>query len=145
MRNKPALVKIKKLNIFPNAVYRSVRQLLEFGFIREINKYPIKYAALVDSGADFCIFDAEIGELLGIDVRSGRKEKFGGIQSVGAGNAYLHSVVLNIGGWLYKTKVSFSYDMAPHGHGILGQKGFFDIFKVKFDLSKESIELTEIK
>jgi|SRR3989338_2928036 len=106
---------------------------------------PIKYAALVDSGADFCIFDAEIGELLGIDVRSGRKEKFGGIQSAGAGNAYLHSVVLNIGGWLYKTKVSFSYDMAPHGHGILGQKGFFDIFKVKFDLSKESIELTEIK
>lgn len=106
---------------------------------------PIRYNALVDSGADFCIFDAEIGELLGIDVRSGKVETFGGIQSAGAGKAYLHSVVLDIGGWRYKTAVSFSYDMAPHGHGILGQKGFFDIFIVKFDLGKEEIELKEIK
>ena len=28
----------------------------------------IQYAALLDSGADFCIFDGEIGEILVIDV-----------------------------------------------------------------------------
>ena len=33
--------------------------------------------------------------------------------------------------------------IAPHGYGILGQKGFFDIFVVKFDLLKEGIELQE--
>ena len=38
-----------------------------------------------------------------------------------------------------------SYDIALHGHGILGQKGFFDIFTVKFDLGKEEIELKEIR
>jgi len=106
---------------------------------------PIRYNALVDSGADFCIFDAQIGEALGINVRSGKLEKFGGIQSTGPGKAYLHQVVLNIGGWPYKATVSFSYDIAPHGYGILGQKGFFDIFSVKFDLSKEVIELKEQK
>lgn len=104
---------------------------------------PVRYNALVDSGADFCIFDAQIGELLGINVRSGKLEKFGGIQTTSPGKAYLHQVVLTIGGWPYKTTVSFSYDIAPHGHGILGQKGFFDIFTVKFDLSKEEIELKE--
>ena len=40
----------------------------------------LQYAALIDSGADFCIFDAEIGENLGLNVRLGKKEIFGGIQ-----------------------------------------------------------------
>ena len=39
----------------------------------------IKYNALIDSGADFCIFDAEVGEYLGIDIKSGKKEIVGGI------------------------------------------------------------------
>lgn len=33
----------------------------------------VPYEVLVDSGADFCIFDAAIGELLDIDIESGRK------------------------------------------------------------------------
>lgn len=105
----------------------------------------IGYAALIDSGADFCIFNAEIGEYLGIDVRSGKKESFGGIQEKGGAEAFLHEVSINIGGWNYKTVVSFSYDIAKWGFGILGQKGFFDIFSVKFDYTKEEIELKERK
>ena len=31
----------------------------------------VKYAALIDSGADFCIFDAGIGEYLELDIKSG--------------------------------------------------------------------------
>ncbi|MFH0803521.1 MAG: hypothetical protein V1877_00145 [Candidatus Tagabacteria bacterium] len=110
-----------------------------------IGKKELNYTALIDSGADFCIFDAEIGEYLGIDIRSGRSEEFGGIQERGGAKAFLHNVVLNIGGWEYKTIVGFSYDIARHGFGILGQKGFFDIFVVKFDLFKEEIELKERK
>ncbi len=102
-----------------------------------------RYAALVDSGADFCIFDGEVGEQLGIDVRSGVLETFGGIQEKGGAQAFLHKVTLQVGGWDYTTTVGFSYDIAKHGFGILGQKGFFDIFVVKFDLRKEVIELKE--
>ena len=109
------------------------------------NTEKIRYAALVDSGADFCIFDAGIGEALGLDVQSGKTERFGGIQEAGASSAYFHEVTLAVGGWKYHTSVGFSYDIAKHGYGILGQKGFFDIFVVKFDLIKESIELTERK
>jgi len=104
-------------------------------------KEELQYAALIDSGADFCIFDAEIGEYLGLDIKSGYKEDFGGIQEKGGAEAFLHEVILNIGGWDYKTIIGFSYDIAKHGFGILGQKGFFEHFIVKFDLLKEGIEL----
>ena len=36
-----------------------------------------------------------------------------------------------------------SDDIANDGYGILGQKGFFDIFSVTFDYQKEEIELKQ--
>ena len=105
----------------------------------------LRYMALIDSGADFCILDGKVGEYIGLDVRSGIRENFGGIQDRGGAEAFLHKVVLNIGGWNYTTMIGFSYDIAKHGFGILGQKGFFDIFVVKLDLLKEEIELKERK
>lgn len=103
----------------------------------------VEYVALIDSGADFCIFDAEIGEYLGLAISEGSRIEFGGIQERGGAEAFLHEVSLNIGGWNYKSKIGFSYNIARQGFGILGQKGFFDIFVVKFDLLKEEIELKE--
>jgi len=35
----------KRLNIFPHAVYRAIRQLLELGFVQQLHDYPIKYQA----------------------------------------------------------------------------------------------------
>ena len=38
----------------------------------------LRYEVLVDSGADFCIFNSEVGEALGIDIKKGKmKEVFG--------------------------------------------------------------------
>lgn len=108
-----------------------------------VGSQSVNYAALMDSGADFCIFDAEIGEYLGLDIESGTKEIFGGIQEGGIAYGFLHEVILKVGGWDYRTIVGFSYDIAKYGYGILGQKGFFDIFVVRFDLVKEEIELKE--
>lgn len=108
-----------------------------------IGTKKVGYAALIDSGADFCIFDAEIGEQLGLDVRNGRKEVFGGIQERGGAEAYFHEVTLAVGGYEYRITAGFSYDIAKNGFGILGQKGFFDLFTVKFDYQKEIVELKE--
>lgn len=101
----------------------------------------VRYAVLIDSGADFCIFDAELGEYLGINIRQAAEIKFGGIQSLGGAKAYIHRVNIEIGGYDYRTDVGFSYDIARHGYGILGQKGFFDLFAVNFNLTKEEIGL----
>lgn len=108
------------------------------------NRRLIRYESLIDSGADFNIFNAEVGELLGIDIRSGKKVKFSGI----AGNpfeVYLHNLILEIGGWQYKIVAGFSYEISPYGFGILGQKGFFNLFRVKFVFSKGIIEVTPEK
>jgi len=104
----------------------------------------IKYEALIDSGSDFNIFNAEIGEILGINIRSGKEVKFSGI----AGEpfeVYLHNLTLEVGGWQYKIVAAFSYKISPYGFGILGQKGFFDLFRVKFIFSKGIIEITPEK
>jgi len=100
----------------------------------------ISHSVLVDSGADVCIFDAEIGELLGLDIESGEKDNVAGITGV-AEPYYFHEVVIKVGGWPYKIKAGFLRNFGKYGHGIVGQKGFFDIFVVKFDLLKGEVEL----
>lgn len=110
-----------------------------------VGEEPFDYAALIDSGADFCIFEAGIGEALKLDVMNGRKVNFSGIQDAGGAQAYLHEITITVGGWEYKSTVGFSYDIGGDGYGILGQKGFFDIFAVNFDYSKEEIELKDRK
>ena len=105
-----------------------------------VGNSTVRYAALIDSGADFCIFDADIGESLSLHIRSGTEIDFGGIQERGS-SAYLHRISIIIGGHDHETMIGFSYEIAKHGYGILGQKGFFDLFEVRFDLKKEIIEL----
>lgn len=41
----------KRLNIFPNAVYRAIKQLLELGVVQELQEYPTKYKAKSASDA----------------------------------------------------------------------------------------------
>jgi len=102
----------------------------------------IRYEVLVDSGADLCIFDAEIGEALGIDVQKGQKKEVfgvGGKTSI----FFLHKVDIEVGGWVYKIEAGFMPDVAGRvmPYGLVGQKGFFENFIVKFDLLKEEVDL----
>ncbi|TSC83595.1 MAG: Uncharacterized protein G01um101413_973 [Parcubacteria group bacterium Gr01-1014_13] len=104
----------------------------------------VPYEVLVDSGADFCIFDAEIGELLGIDVRNGEPQRVGGITGV-IETYYVHPITIKVGSRPYSVGAGFLPNIARLGYGVVGQKGIFDIFVVKFDLLKEEIELKERK
>ena len=102
----------------------------------------IGYEVLVDSGADLCIFHEEIGTALGIDVRKGEKCEVFGVGGK-ASFYYLHTVTLVVGEWPHKVEVGFMPDVAGRvmPYGIVGQKGFFGRFVVKFDLLKEEVEL----
>jgi len=100
----------------------------------------VPYEVLVDSGADFCIFDAQIGAILDIDIEAGEKSEVWGITGVGE-PFYFHPVKIKVGGWLYNIKAGFLPNIARLGYGVVGQRGFFDFFIVKFDLAKEEIEL----
>jgi hypothetical protein len=101
--------------------------------------------ALIDSGADVSIFPADIGEQLGIDIRSGEKGFASSMRGAVLEETFLHRITLKVGELYYSTVTSFSYAPMRRNYGILGQQGFFDIFVVQFDLVKEEIELRERK
>ncbi len=104
----------------------------------------IPYQVLFDSGSDICIFDAGLLEILGLRLTDGERSQLMGATGEPA-VFYFHSIGIKVGGWKYNLKVGFMPRTEALDYGLVGQKGFFDIFTVKFDLLKEEIELKERK
>ncbi len=100
----------------------------------------IGYHAIIDSGADLCIFHAQIGELLGIAVESGKLLPFNGISGELL-TAYFHDIKIEVGGYEFDCYAGFSRDIDNMPYGLLGQLGFFNLFDVLFDYNKGRIEL----
>lgn len=105
-------------------------------------KFP--YNALIDSGADFCLFDYEVAKQLGISIQTGKKSEAIGVTGFGS-PIYIHTVTLKIDSLVIKIKAGFLENMTNAGYGIVGQVGFFDKFKVTFDYQNGEIELIEKK
>ncbi len=127
----------KSIEPFPNrtSVKRPVVDILLC-----FNHKSVKYSALIDSGADYCIFHAEMADLLGLEVKKGKKLTFfgtGGEPQV----AYFHIIEIELGGWPMDLYCGFCYDMKSLPYGILGQTGFFDRFKIEFDYQNKRIEI----
>ena len=118
----------------------AIRPVISIKLKTETN--TIDYEVLVDSGADLCIFHAEIGELLGIDVTKGKPQEVFGVGGK-ASIYYLHKIKLEVGGWPYEIVAGFMPEVAGRvmRYGLVGQNGFFENFVVKFDLLKEEVEL----
>jgi len=126
--------------IFP---YRAITPRIKRPIIKIILKAKGSFAiypALIDSGADYCIFSIELAQVLNIKL-SKSKVSFKGIGK-GKIKGFWGEVEIRIGEISYRTKAIFA-EISEFGHGILGQKGFFDFFIVKFDLTEEEIELKE--
>jgi hypothetical protein len=108
--------------------------------------YGTKYKdviALVDSGADLCLFHSDIGKLIGIDVEAGSQLAFEGVSGAQA-TAYLHPVELIVRGVdKINLEVGFTDSMAV-GTGLLGQQGFFDQLKIKFRLCGGYFEIEPV-
>lgn len=104
------------------------------------NNKGTNYRVLIDSGADYCIFHADVALVLGISVKDGKKMIFygtGGTPQI----AYFHNVQIEVGGWPMDLYCGFSFDMQSLAYGILGQTGFFDQFKIEFDYHNKRLEL----
>jgi hypothetical protein len=99
----------------------------------------VEVPALVDSGAIANRFDAQYGEQLGLDLSTGRVEAF----DVAAARYMSHvlPVQLTVGRWTWEAPVAFVENW-NHGHGILGLRGFFDQFVVRFDAAHDYCALT---
>ncbi len=98
--------------------------------------------ALVDSGADDCLFPFEVAEMLGVVLHPAKSHHYGGIGE-GVIVASFETVTLEVGGWSLPLYAGFSD--APSIIPILGQNGFFTSFEVAFNRAKEVLELKPIR
>lgn len=104
----------------------------------------VTYEVLVDSGADVCMFDAEVGDVLGVPFFDGVSGEVSGITGV-IKPYYIHPVTISVGDQSFEAEVGFLSNVSRFGYGVVGQKGFFDQFIVSFDYLKEEIILTKRK
>lgn len=107
-----------------------------------ILKSPTKLilcSALIDSGADYSIFSLDMADALGIKLKLRDKVKFIGVgrESI---KGFWGKIEIIIGDTKYEIHAIFA-EISEFGHGILGQKGFFDHFDVKLSYQKQIIEV----
>ncbi len=55
--------------------------------------------------------------------------------------AYFHNIKFGVGGHEFDCWAGFSRDIEDLPYGFLGQLGFFNLFDVRFDFTKQRIEL----
>jgi len=96
--------------------------------------------ALIDSGADACLFHSSVAKVLGIDYKSGRQESFGGVSGHEI-SAFFHTVRLTVRG-LSSVDLEVGFTESPGVRsGLLGQRGLFDQYQIRFERYKNTIEL----
>lgn len=100
----------------------------------------IHYEALIDTGADFCIFPIELANNLGIDIKKHRIIYFSGVGGEPI-KGFITDVVLSIGEIDLSTEIVFSEAGITR---VLGQRGFFDHFDVKLSYKNQNIEIQQI-
>ncbi len=102
----------------------------------------VNYLALLDSGADFNIFHADIAAILKIDLKKQKRSMpFGGIHQGAKDKGYVVSLQVGIKNQFHTAPVLFSPDISENGYGILGQQGFFNNFAVCFNYPLKTIDV----
>ncbi len=98
--------------------------------------------ALVDSGSVATIFDASVGERLGIPIRSGASERLQGFSKTDDTLIYFHDVQLLVAGASVRTKVGFCFGLPVTA--LLGRHGFFEHFRVTFDPARMGMQIDRV-
>lgn len=100
--------------------------------------------ALIDSGADRCLFNIQIVEKIGLNLTDAPVENFGGIEG-GNLKARLHKIKLQIVGINNEIEILAGFVDSSGVAAILGQDGFFDNFRIRFEKDHGIIEITPVK
>ncbi len=102
--------------------------------LANLSRY-LKVAAIIDSGADDIMFPASYAARIGLDLQRGAYYQFSGAGSADQA-AWFFEIELRIMTVIsYTAYVGFTPALESVGCGLLGQNGFFDKFKVDFDLA----------
>ncbi|MBI3379987.1 retroviral-like aspartic protease [Candidatus Gottesmanbacteria bacterium] len=109
--------------------------------LKKTHKITTGIYALIDSGADVCFCTMDIGLWLGINFKNKKSIYF-----TAANNKEFETkkeiIKLHVGGKIYDCPFYFSKELPPTSPVILGQIGFFDRFKISFDLQNREFEVS---
>lgn len=110
--------------------------------IQLINGYrSIMTEALIDTGADYCIFNCGYAEPLGIEYEKGVLYKIKGISNT-IENVFFHELELKIMNYEEsKCIIPIGFIRSRSVGGLLGQKGFMDKFKISFERYNNKFEI----
>lgn len=100
--------------------------------------------ALIDSGADRSLFNTQIAQIIGLDLTDSPSENFGGIEG-GSIKAKLHMVSVQVIGMNEEVEILAGFTDSTGVSAILGQDGFFDNFRIKFEKDHGIIEIVPVK
>ena len=82
--------------------------------------------AILDSGADQCLFPAFIVGLLGLNPQSARESTFQGVGSVNRVSTFFDDIGITVGAMpRFEGTIAFAPALNPSGYGLLGQGEFF--------------------
>lgn len=122
----------------PQPVYKPwIRVVLGF---EKTHKITQGIVALVDSGADVCFCTLDIGLWLGMQFKKRTAEVFTAANRTTL-SAFKETVTLSACGKKYKCPFYFTKVLPRETPLILGQTGFFDHFKITFDLPRRTLDI----
>ena len=104
----------------------------------------MNFLALLDSGADCSLFNSQIAEVLGVDITKGVAIKMTGINGESQGYR-LENVAIIIEGSDKIIKIPVCFIDSPTVGILLGQEGFFDQNRIKFEKDHDTFEINPVK
>ncbi|MBI3020043.1 MAG: retroviral-like aspartic protease family protein [Parcubacteria group bacterium] len=106
-------------------------------------KGKMKQLALIDSGADVSLFNYEIAEFIGIDLSNAKKFPVIGVTGMGEFDV-VDEVEIKVE-HLEKTKIPVGFIKSQHVAALLGQEGFFDHNRIRFEKDHDTFEIIPVK
>ncbi|MFH0713100.1 MAG: hypothetical protein V1722_01160 [Candidatus Micrarchaeota archaeon] len=96
---------------------------------------------IIDSGADYCLFNNELADDLKLEIETGRQISLNGIG--GKIVAFLHEVQIQLLNRKITCKALFSRDFKWQAN-ILGRAGFFEAHEITFKEKDKIIQVKEV-
>lgn len=131
---------------FPNG-QSLYRPLIQLRLSAPSTGRRITCTAMVDSGADHCIFPLALATALGLDPLTLESNTTGGVGNV-ANPTYFEAVRLEIlvlsgASLVIDVYAGFCAGVDAIGMGLLGQTGFFERFRVMFDHQARTFQIAD--
>ena len=104
-------------------------------------KNIITALALIDSGADCNLINIEYADRLGIDLTKMMHKEFTGIEGKQM-KCFVAEVLILIKHFDKPIRVPFAFIDSPAVDILLGQEGFFENFRIKFEKDHDVFEIT---